>query len=90
MFVLEFDLDLSCVLPLAPGQEQAAVTCRCLYLCVVVVLELFSLSVPHNLNGFMAKKVQSEDSVVPNFKCHRLAERTEVFRVKSGGIYKKW
>lgn len=89
MFVLELDLDLSCVLSLTPAQEQAAVTPTFLCLCIVVILELFSLFVPLNLYGLMANKMHFEDGIVPHFNCHGLHESTEVVRVKPRGILKE-
>lgn len=86
VFVPELYLDLSCVLPLAPAEEQAALTRRFLYPCIVVVLELVSLFVPLNLYGFMASEMQFEDGVVPHFNRHGLSESTEVFRVNPRGI----
>ena len=76
VFVLELDLDLSRVLPLAPAQEQAAATRRFLDPCVGAILQLFSLFVPLNLYRLMADKMHFEDGVVAHFNCHGLNEIT--------------
>lgn len=89
MFVLELYLDLPGVLPLASAQEQSALTRTLLYLHVSVIEQLFSFSVPLDLNGILANKLHFEHGVLSRFNLHSLGENTEVFSFESGGILKK-
>lgn len=86
VFILELYLDLSCVLPVTPAQQQAALASTFLDLCVAVIVELLPLFVPLYLNGFVAGKMHFEDGVVSHFDRQRLSESTEVLTVNPRGI----
>lgn len=86
MFVLQLDLDLSCIFSVAPAQQQAALATTFLYLCVAVIVKLIPLLVPLHLDGLVANKMDFEDGVVTHFDCKRLSERVEVFGVNPWGI----
>lgn len=88
MLIFELDLDLSWVPPLAPAQQQAAVIGRFLNTGAAgVIMELLSFSIPLDLNGLEAKKIEFKDCIVPYFNSQGLCECIEVIWLKSRWIW---